>query len=631
MNIETISPIAQIAAVLLVCIYAVVLFKSRMRGKILRRSALAVLVAGTGMYMYAFHLEFPVQSMTSLFFRSLVSGLKLFIYDTDLCELEKAQELPLFMDLFIMVFYSAILTSVSAIIMLFGKRVRTFFVLKFRHRKFNHIFLGINARSELIARGIENQEIAFIEFPEESDEDRLSVEQMIKHVAADEESDKWLSSRHVTILRAKHKLSQRNRSTDAFDQMGLMDLKRLVGPETAFYILSDDNERNLHDLLVMTSDPDIMNNTIHACVRREGLAKSYQSVLGKTGAHFIFPSSLSVVELMDNVQYHPIRVMNVDRDENGKALGSVSGEFNALVIGFGETGQAALKFIYEFSAAVRSDLSELPVRIYVNDSRLDGLKGQFQFSCPDMEHDNVVVYENTGLESKDFWDTLLKRLDSLNYIEISMGDDAVNMELAFTIFSFAEKKRKNGFDNFKILVRKRYTPEYEKRLLDRLNEKAGHEVMAFFGENEKIFTPAMIVSKNSTGINATATSMADKLEEKYYEVSGMQKTVATASSTYHEKRRRRRETHQFISAANHIPSKLYLSGGPEVSEEVLEKLAVTEHLRYKRYLLAHGYSYSTEDDDVLKTNHELCSWNELPELDRTYHRNVAKASLMVWS
>lgn len=86
------------------------------------------------------------------------------------------------------------------------------------------------------------------------------------------------------------------------------------------------------------------------------------------------------------------------------------------------------------------------------------------------------------------------------------------------------------------------------------------------------------------------------------------------------------ETHQYISRANHIPTKRLFCDG-EMTPEILDRMAMAEHLRYSRYLLAHGYSFASDDDDVLKTNHQLCSWNELSEDDRLYHRNMVSASM----
>lgn len=605
---------------LILAAYAFILFKSRLNPKIVRRSAILILTAGTILYYFAYSRETYAEGPLTTFLRSLLSSVKMFIYDADFCEIEEAQRIPMFLDAFMLIFYSAILTSLSAIIMLFGKRAMTAVTLLFRKKKFDHIFLGVNNRSEMIAKGIRDEEIAFIEFPGETDEEAISVSRVLRSISSDSKDGSLLSSRHVTLLRAKHRISHLDSKEGVFVQMGLRRMSKLISPETAFYILSDDENRNLMDILALASDKTLASNTIHACVRREGIVKSYQSVLGKTGAHFIYPASLAVVEMMKNPLCHPASLMDVNQ-----ADGTASGEFNALVVGFGETGQASVKFIYEFASAVTSGGEALPVNISVTDSKMESIKGPFIFSCPGMEHDDILSYLNLGLDSSEFWEMLDEDLDRLNLVELSLDNDAANLELACTIYTYAEKKRKNGLDNFRIAVRKQYSPDYELRLVERLNEKAGKDVIILFGEYEKIFTPEMIISKSKNGINKSATSLADKLKTNYESITGLSDN-GQSNGTYHEKRRIRQETHQYISRANHVPSKRFIGGEDFASAEKLENLAMVEHLRFSRYLKAHGYTYAPDDDDVLKTNHQLCEWKKLPESDREYHRNMVKAS-----
>lgn len=617
------SIISQILIFALLAGYAYLLFKTRLNGKILKRSALIIFSAGVVEFMIGFTLEEINQSAMTSFLRACMDSVKLFLYDCDYLEVVEAQKLPFFTDALILTYYAAMLTSISAIIMLFGKRAMTAFTLIFRKKPFRHIFLGVNSRSEIIAKGIKDQEIAFIEFPDDEEKGDISISSVIKSVTNNNQGSSWMTSGNITLLRAKRKLLHHDSGNDVFNQIGLDKLRKLISQETAFYLLGDDSDKNLQDLLVLVKDSSIRNNTIHTCVKREGLARPYQSVLGKTGAHFIYPSSLAVVELMKTISCHPASVMDINTDSC-----TVRGGFNALVIGFGETGQAATKFLYEFSSGIKEDGSVLPVKIYINDEHLDGLKGQFMFSCPEMNHNDILIYENFGLDSGNFWESLLKRLDDLNYIEISMNDDAVNLNLACTIFGYVEKKRKGGFNNLKILVRKRQTPIYERQLVDRLNEKAGREVIICFGEHEKIFTPEMIVSQDSSGINKTATTLADRIQAAYEQLAGEQAAATTTPGTYHDKRRIRRETHQLISRANHAPTKSLLTGGKtSVMAESLENLSKCEHLRYCRYLLAHGYTYDLEDDDVIKTNHQICPWDKLSEQDKQYHRDMVRASL----
>lgn len=619
--------IFQVLTIIILAAYTVLLYKSRLNPKVIKFAAGIITLAGTVLFIYGYRLEGYQGGVVSMFLRGFVSSVKMFIYDNSIFESIAAQkQSPYFIDLFILVYYAAILTSVSAIIMLFGKRVITFFALTFGRKKFRHIFFGVNKKSEMIARGIKDEEIAFIEFPGDDDRENISFSSISGSKSSDERGGNILSSKHVTLLRAKRKLAQRDTDEGVLEQIGLGRLMKRIDSGTSFYLLSDNGGKNLQDLLILMSDEGLRHITTHACVKREGLAGSYHGVLGKTGAHLIYPSSLSVVDLMRSPDCHPVNEMDVNGD------GTVSGEFNAMVIGFGETGQASVKFIYEFASAIRKDGTPLPIKIHIVDEKAESNKGHFMFTCPEIEHDSLLCYDNIGLDSGEFWKFITSNLDSLNYVEISLGNDTANLNLACTIYGYAEKKRKDGFKHFRIFVRKRVTPQYEKRLVQRLNEKAGMEVIRCFGEDEKIFTPELIVSKNSSGINKSATSLADRLSARYEELignSGSQES-AFAANSFHESRRRRKDMHQFISRANHISTKLAMAGwDTDLSKETLENLAMCEHLRYSRYLKAHGYSYDTEDDDVMKTNHQLCGWSQLTEEERQYHRDMVTASLSI--
>ena len=618
----------QILLLSIIILYAIFLYKSRLRPKVIRRAALIILAAGTLVHMYGFSLEPFREGIFTLFFRSLIMTIKMFVYDHELCELGAAQRTPLFLDLFFFVFYAAMLTSLSAIIMLFGKRAMTLFSLFFRKKKFSHVFIGVNSRSEIIASGIDNEEIAFIEFPSD-EESKISLSSVMGGMAKEEKKEKRKQRHNVSTLRAKRKLRLSETEGNVFATIGLDRLKRLTDNETAFYILSEDNDRNLNELMALLSDDSLTENTIHVCVSRQGVSRYYKTILKGTGTHFIYTSSMAVVEMMKTASCHPASVMTPALTAEGQPTGGVIGEFNALIIGFGETGQAVTKFLYEFSAAVNADGTPIPVKIIINDDRIDSLKGPFIFDSPELSHSGILEYENTGTDSSEFWDKLVSRLDKLNYIAISMKDDAMNLDLACTIFMYAMKKRTNGLNGLRIVVRKKNTLPHERRLVEKMNEKAGHEVIVCYGEYDKIFTPSMIISKSKTGINKNATGLADTIGQAYTNVSGKTIKLHGKSESFHEKNHMRMEMHQLISRANHVPSLAAMTcSKTEVSAETLENLARMEHLRYSRYLAAHGYSYAEEDDDVYKTNHQIAQrWESLTEEDRQYHRDMVLAQL----
>lgn len=623
--------IFQLLLLVLILAYITLLIKSKLQPRIIRRAALVILIAGTALNMYGLSLEDFSEGWITLFFRSMFLTIKMFVYDGDLIDLTHGQHTYLFLELYFFVFYAAMLTSISAILMLFGKRVTTAFTLLFRKKKFHHIFIGVNKRSAMIAQGIEDKDIAFIEFPSDNRDHEFSVGQLISGMVNDESREGYISGRGIAYLAAKRRFKIGDTCNNIFATIGLDKLKKLTDRETAFYILSENADSNLQELMALLSDEDLTNNTIHVCLSREGVARYYKTTMKRTGVHFIYPSSMSVVELMKTPKCHPSSLFKPQLDADGKATGAVSGEFNAMVIGFGETGQAVTKFLYEFSAAVDIDGSPIPASITVCDDNVDRLKGIFLFDNPDMANSEILHYDSKGTESEEFWDGIINNLDRLNYIAISLNDDASSLELACTIFMYAMKKRQNGLDGIKIIVRKRSTLPHERKLVDKINEKAGHEVIICYGEYEKIFTTDMIVSKQQNGINKQATGLADKIADEYRKVSGREVIFQTDNTdSFHTRNHIRMELHQLISRANHASSILQCTDGQtELSDTAMENLAKMEHLRFSRYLVAHGYSFAKDDDDVFKTNHQICSWDNLTDDDRQYHRDMVRAQLNI--
>lgn len=626
--------ILRIVLLILIVAYVYLLIKSRLKPAVVRTAAIVIFVAGTVLNMVGLAMEPYTDGWAARLARSILMTVQMFLYHFEIFEMPKAQLTPGFLDLYFFFVAGAMITSASAIILLFGKRARTWLILALRRRKFRHVFIGVNSRSVVVAKGIKDEDTAFIEFPSDNEDEKFSVAGVLRGMTGDSGKLNLSSKGNVVSLRAKSKLAPGDAGGNIFATIGLDNLKRLVDADTAFYILSEDAMRNLDDLMALLGDEDLEHNTIHVCLSREGVSRYYKTTMKQTGVHFIYPSSLSVVELMKSPACHPANVMTPVLTEDGKPTGAVEGGFNALVIGFGETGQAVAKFLYEFCAAVGSDGKPIPTSIIINDERMERLRGPFRFDNPAMGNSPVVMYENLGTESSEFWQKIMERLDNLNYISISMKDDASNLEIACAILMYALKKRKNGVENFRIVVRKRVTLSHERRLVDRMNEKVGKEVIICYGEQEKVFTPEMIVAGNRSGINRSATSLAETIAEAYRNVSGRTISIHGQTKTYHEKSRQRMEMHQLISRANHVASlEMLLGGNPckdqDASAELIENLAVAEHLRYARYLAAHGYSFADEDDDAFKTNHQICSWDELKEEDRQYHRDMAKAKLTV--
>ena len=155
-SVDYLSLMLEVVLMCILALYGVMLFTSKLDINKIKYYAIAILCAGTGLYFYGFSLEEAPEGVWSTFTRSLLSAIELFVSHTDLLEIEEAQHQPFFMDFFIFVYASAVITSISALVSMFGRRTMSRIYLRLsREKKINHIFLGINRNSILLAKSLE--------------------------------------------------------------------------------------------------------------------------------------------------------------------------------------------------------------------------------------------------------------------------------------------------------------------------------------------------------------------------------------------------------------------------------------------------------------------------------------------
>ena len=181
-------------------------------------------------------------------------------------------------------------------------------------------------------------------------------------------------------------------------------------------------------------------------------------------------SHLSVQLLMQNPECHPIRFVDVDTD-----TATVKNRFEALIIGFGETGQDTLKFLYEFGAFMHHECSEndseetartaitvrSPFHCDVIDSNMSMLKAEFMHNAPAVANafnmqkksgkwkpnleDPLVSFHQAKYNSQEFIDLIEERITKVNYIVLALGSDELNLTVLNDLMEIAVRKREKGY------------------------------------------------------------------------------------------------------------------------------------------------------------------------------------------
>ena len=649
------STAVQIILLILILTYVGMLCASRLNVKVLRSSAITIFLAGTALYCYGFTLEPSIEGPVTILIRSMLSSVEMFVSHSDLFEVEEAQHEPFFLEAFIFVYACAVITSISAILAVFGKRVHTLITLKInRKRKFRHVFFGFDRNSIYLAKNIKDgSRIAFVEFPEEEEVEEMSFGGILQNVLHGVVDKYGLEKADVTILKAKMKFSELTPGKDMLAQMGLASLKDVTDDETCFYLFSDNADKNLEAVKTLVTEDFFRTHTIHCNAHKQGLTRQYELSLFDTQVHFFYPSTVGVTSLREHCECHPVKVADIARDEDGKALGYVNDRsFNALISGFGEGGREMVKFIFEYASFIRQDGSPLPVKCYVQDTKMPMLSGSFKAAIPSLPHGESIVYETVHCLSEDFWAKMMARLDTLQYIVFCTGNDELNLTAATEVLDYAIRNRKSGLDNLIVLARVQDVSDSVKSIMNFYNWRAGRQCLAIFGDKTEVYAPDWTVSGNSVGIDTHSVNLAHKLHDAYYNGLGVEAPAWESRNEVCLKAKNDRDfatlmgqvrfLHQYIASAYYAQTAEILADGnidlmcsipfdlgeylelPEDRRAVIDNISNMIHLRWTHHLILDGYSYADKTDEMSKTNRLLTDWKNLDEEDRHLFRMNAK-------
>ena len=518
------------------------------------------LVSGTALYLWAFYNE-NVDSMhdpkdgyflfvnAEYLLRSIVCSLNLFMLNIDSNVLDGVKEHYYLKGLISIQAVLSFSCTVGLLISLVYARVKAFFILHKRttiDKDHNHlyVFFGLNEPSKLLAKSIREREgeralIVIVEKSTIDDEDRggwNSIVGMFTHKRQTFAEADELNAR-ITFTETKIcEVDKDNLSN--FDILGGLNLQilriliqRLPFVEEAelhVFFLSDNEDENIRSMSMLAKD-----ETVNACVgklkqsfychaRRSGLNKVIEDVAVKRGleVNIIDSAHLSIELLKANEHNHPVRLMDVDKDNPT----TVKSKFTSLIIGFDEAGQDALRFLYEFGAFVDSHATpqnekRSPFSCIVVDNNMEQLKGYFYAFAPTVrekempENVNIVFREN-DCQSEDFYKLFSDEFkNDLNYVVIAVGSDELGMTCAIRVFNYVRQCRED-LSKFRIYVRSYNTEkeDYMQQIASHYNEGYNHDrkeglkneekekyipqtIIIPFGQKKQIYSYEMIIDK----------------------------------------------------------------------------------------------------------------------------------------
>lgn len=555
-------------------------------------------------------------------------------------------------DTFVTVFYMAVITSALAI---FHFISRIAYGRRWLHKNqaaattgHNHIFLGICDASRKLAANIKRDgtdgKIIFIDIPNGNDEPKaLSIWDIISQFFFNSENHEDLAA--DVVLRADRKMK------------GLVPWFR--SSRNNVYILSDDQEENLKLLerlwqLESAKDKEPFDCHIYCHAVKEGLVSHYDTVADvHNRTTFVDSSFLAIESLKDpeNIEMYPVNYVIPGTDPaSGRKTGWVESAFNCAIIGFGETGQEALKFLYEFGAFAGKDKQKAPFRCHVFDKDPENAFGEFQRKIQPEDEDEIQFMQ-CATETSGFWNKLSELIPDINYVIVCLGDDSASLRLSIDIAEFALQQGRDLKDRFVIAVRQNFLSELDNDTLSKANMTFGNSIRPF-GMSDDIWTLRVMENKH-------IDDMARKFYSGYMGIGSDEESVMAwkereerlRHDDFNIRSKTRRQIAQDYSNCLHVITKRALcspdtakaachildncTGGTHVDrslcsksdEAVLEYLAIGEHFRWNASHIMLGYRYAEETSDLKKTHNCLVPFSELDDRTRHYDWLVVRNSL----
>lgn len=427
--------------------------------------------------------------------------------------------------------------------------------------------------------------------------------------------------------------------------------------ECNVYLLSDNEEENLHCTELLHKSGCAANIYCRAC--KEGVNRMYEDAMMTTSpmkVHLVDSSFLAVRNLKNSQDLLPVKFVDKGTDKKGLLEGWVSSDFNAMILGFGETGREMLGFLYEYGAFVDSNFRKSPFSCVVIDKKMDSLEETYRKSVPGINETTGVTFKEYEIGSNEFWNDIEVRLQYLNYIVVCLGDDRLNLNTGINLLEYAYRKGKDLSGNFVILIAQEDPTYLNDITLNHYNCIPEYKnCIKTFANKKDIWTYDNIT-------NESLRSRAERFFGGYMKASGESGTwkdrednIATEKD-FSKVAKLIRQRSQDYANCLHIDTKFALIG-PEISnnrqeiarcipskfkeepvhyngkdkhvEKVLLYLAVLEHIRWEASHIVLGYTPGGETNDLLKIHKYIKDFNELDQETQHYDYLVVKTTLQL--
>ena len=623
------------------------------------------IIAGIGFIIHMLLFRFVTNDgftefcdFTSRLIFSIQYSIEMFIGNTIIFKSEvigAIREYPVLFYIYIPIYGMAVITSCFAIFHFISRWLHNRSWLR-KHSKEateikTHIFIGCNSASEILANDIHTKHpeqcIIFIDLPEENENIQgVSVIDIISRFFKDSKEKEGYDK--YVVLKAEKRM----------DKL----VPWLENKDNTVYILSDSQESNMSILEKLWEHKDKFKCKIYCHAKKEGLVNRYDSITDiKDRIKFIDSSYLAVEYLKkhNTGELLPVNFVDIAKEEGKGNLGYVTSDFNCAVIGFGETGKEAVKFLYEFGAFPDMFNDKAPFKCHIFDKNINKELGEFGIDlktlCSPEAKENEFILHTCEIGSIEFRAEMLKLINELNYIVVCLGNDDQNIEVALNIADFATLEGRDTGKNFCIAVKQ--------SKLSKLNEDTLRNANATYYKCLHPFGMMETIWKNHIISNEQMDNDARRFFESYSTLSAAlnaelypeypvdtweqrEEKSRSENYSYADRCDAKRKIAQDYSNCLHVETKRILCKGSDVKAKmireindndkhcdgdyaaILKYLAVCEHLRWEASHLMLGYRPTDGGNKADRKLHNCIKpFLELPPYKQHYDWLVVKNSI----
>lgn len=377
-------------------------------------------LVGVVLYFMGYNHSGSENNVVALFLRSTLSSMEMFATHSDLKLVnETLQGNGWYMTVFAITHFLAVIISAIFIVRLCGIRVLSWIKLqvwRWCGIKELHIFFGVNENSMLVAKNIrdndattddqvevadKNVRIIFVNLPcnSQSQSSRLSFSRFF--LSSNEDVEKYYAEiDNLDALLTNANCSFKDQSLtdsaekDLFSKLGISSCGKLIEKtlrcekKLKLYFLSDDEEVNTCAILRLKNHEIMAKDNVkcYCHARNNAVNRLRGELVGRL--QMVDSSTLSIQELKKNEMHHPVNYVKINDN-------ATVDEFTGMVIGFGETGRDAFRFLWEYASFVKSiengNIEETPKTFYLVDKDLSLHQADFMVGTPALEDEQTIA------------------------------------------------------------------------------------------------------------------------------------------------------------------------------------------------------------------------------------------------